>query len=76
MYIHKLGKSTSGGGGRVSMGLGKRHKAARDHKRIVGEGLVDKIYEDGGMVHKPTEVLRKMNPSKPRIPKKYVSLDF
>jgi hypothetical protein len=75
MYIHKLGKSTSGGGGRVSMGLGKKGKVSRDHKRISGEGLVDKIYEDGKVVHKPMEALRKLNVRKPQIPKKYISLD-
>jgi len=76
MYIHKLGKSTSGGGGRVSMGLGKKGKVSRDHKRITGEGLVDKIYEDGNMVHKPMEALRKINPRKPRLPKKFISLEI
>ena len=76
MYIHKLGKSCSGGGGRFSVGLGKKaNRLARDHKRLVGEGLVEKIYEDGA-VHKPTELLRRLNPTKPRIPKKYISLDI
>lgn len=74
MYIHKLGKSTSGGGGRISMGLGKRHKAARDHKRTMGEGLAEKIYEEG-VVHKPTRLLRELKPAqRPVVPKKYVSL--
>jgi len=74
MYIHKLGKSTSGGGGRFSMGLGKKGKVTRDHKRTMGEGLMDKIYEDG-VVHKPTRLLRELKPSqRPSVPKKYVSL--
>ena len=75
MYIHKLGKSTSGGGGRVSMGLGKKGTVSRDHKRTSGEGLTDKIYE-GGRVYKPMDTLRNLNPSKPRIPKKFISLDI
>lgn len=71
MYIHKLGKSTSGG--RVSMGLGKKSKATRDHKRTMGEGLVEKIYEDG-MVHKPSRFLKDLRPAQPVLKKKYVSL--
>lgn len=74
MYIHKLGKSCSGGGGRISMGLGKKSKVSRDHKRTMGEGLVEKIYEDGA-VHKPTQLLRGLNPSKPLLKKKYIAFD-
>lgn len=70
MYIHKLGKGTSP----YSLGLGKNRKVARDHKRTMGEGLVDKIYEDG-MVHRPTDTLRNLKIIKPRIPKKYISLE-
>jgi len=55
------------------MGLGKKSKATRDHKRTMGEGLVEKIYE-GGMVHKPSSFLKDLRPSQPVLKKKYVSL--
>ena len=72
-YIHKLNKT---GSHRCIMkplrtldGL-----AARHHKRSMGEGLKDEIYENG-RIHKATETLRNLKLSKPRLPKKYITFD-
>jgi len=77
MYIHKLNSTTSGAGGRSSMGFrgtNGNNKIARHHKRSLGEGLKDEIFEDG-KVHRATDTLRNLKVSKPRIPKKYISFD-
>ena len=74
MYIHKLGKTNSS---RTTMGFrGSQgnHKIARHHKRTMGEGLKEEIFEDG-KVQKATDTLRNLRVSKPRIPKKYINFD-
>jgi hypothetical protein len=76
MYIHKLGKSTRGG--RITQGFsnsGSNGSIARHHKRSMGSGLKDEVYE-GGAVHRATDTLRNLKVSKPRVPKKYISFDF
>jgi len=75
MYIHKLGNTTSGGGLRTSMGITKQHRLAKNHKRILGSGLVPEIYEDG-KVQRKSDILRNLKISQPRVPKKYISFDF
>jgi hypothetical protein len=75
MYIHKLGKSTSGGGGRIIRGFrGVRGKTTivRNQKRNIVSGLQEKVFEEG-KVSRPTDTLRSLKLSKPRIPKKYIS---
>ena len=77
MYIHKLGKSTNGAGNRTTMGFrGSQgnNKIARHHKRSMGSGLKEEVFEDG-KVHRATDTLRNLRVSKPRIPKKYISFD-
>jgi hypothetical protein len=75
MYIHKLGNTTSGGGLRTSMGITKTHRVAKNHKRILGSGLVPEIYENG-KVQRKSDILRNLKISQPRVPKKYISFDF
>jgi hypothetical protein len=75
MRIHRLGQTTEGGGGRVSMGMTKNHGVAKDHTKLGGSGLHHKIYDEGKLQRK-SEVLRDLKLSKPTIPKKYISLEL
>jgi|TARA_R110002126_G_scaffold248689_1_gene391501 hypothetical protein len=75
MYIHKLGKSTSGGGGRFIRGFRSSRGTMGvccNHKRTAGSGLKEKVFEEG-IVARPTDTLRGLRLSKPRVPKKYIS---
>tara|TARA_R110000787_G_scaffold153216_3_gene267079 strand:+ start:179 stop:343 length:165 start_codon:yes stop_codon:yes gene_type:complete len=54
--------------------MGKNNPAARDHKRVLGSGLKDEVYEDGRL-QKATETLRNLKIAKPRLPKKYITFD-
>jgi hypothetical protein len=76
MYIHKLHR---GGNGKISghhKKTGGAGKVATSSRKTIGSclGELDKIYEDG-RVKKATETLRGLRVSKPRVPKKYISLD-
>ena len=75
MYIHKLNSSTNGSGLRTSIGLTKHHRIAKNHKRLLGSGLVPEIYESG-KVQRKSELLRNLKISQPKVPKKYISFDF
>jgi hypothetical protein len=75
MYIHKLGNSTNGAGFRTTMGQTKHHRIAKNHKRLLGSGLVPEIYEDG-KVQRKSDLLRNLKISQPKVPKKYISFDF
>jgi hypothetical protein len=75
MYIHKLGNTTNGSGFRTSKGLSKNHRIAKNHKRLMGSGLVPEIYEDG-KVQRKSDLLRNLKISQPKVPKKYISFDF
>ena len=74
MYIHKLGSTTSGAGLRTSKGMTKTHRVAKNHKRILGSGLVPEIY-DNGKVQRKSDILRNLKISQPKVPKKYISFD-
>jgi hypothetical protein len=79
MYIHKLGKTTNGLGGRTTMARGKSvrgtsNTVARNHKRLMGTKLKSEIYE-GGAIVRGSEALRQMKVSQTRMPKKYVSFE-
>jgi hypothetical protein len=76
VMIHRLGKTTSGGGGSTSMGMSKNHSLAKNQGKLMGgTGLSHKIYE-GGKLQRKSEVLRDLKLSKPSIPKKYISLEL
>jgi hypothetical protein len=75
MRIHRLGKTTQGSGGGISMGITKNHNIAKDHTKLSGSGLHHKIYEDGKL-QKKGDVLRNLKLLKPSIPKKYISLEL
>ena len=72
-YIHKLNKT---GSHRCIMKPLRTldGNAARHHKRSMGSGLVNEIYENG-KIHKATDTLRNLKVSQPRIPKKYITFD-
>jgi hypothetical protein len=72
-YIHKLNKSF-GSSRCITRPLGKINPTARNHKRVLGSGLKDEVYEEGRL-HKATDTLRNLKLSKPRLPKKYITFD-
>jgi hypothetical protein len=79
MYIHKLGKTTSGLGGRMTMNRGKAvsgtgNMIARHHKRTMGTSMKPEIFE-GGKIVRGSEALRQLKVSQSRMPKKYVSFE-
>ena len=85
MYIHKLGKTTSGFGNRMTRrGAGIRSSGASNHKRTLGNGIREEVYTDGnavfaqhstlGGIGKSTDILKNLRLSKPRVAKKYISL--
>jgi hypothetical protein len=74
MYIHKLGKTTSGFGSRMTRrGAGIRSSGASNHKRTLGNGIRDEVYTEPN-VGKSTDLLKNLRLSKPRVSKKYISL--
>jgi hypothetical protein len=75
MYIHSLGKTTSGSGFKTSKGMTKQHKVAKPFNRGKYSGLVPEIYEGAG-VQRKSEILRNLKISQPKVPKKYISFDF
>ena len=73
MFIHKLFSTTSGNGGKSSLGV--RNKGiARNHQRITGSGLQTAIYE-GGKVHKKGDLLRTLKLAQPKQQKKYIAFE-
>jgi hypothetical protein len=78
MYIHKLGKTTSGFGSRMTRrGAGIRSSGASNHKRTLTNGVREEVYTEGGTISsstKSTDLLRNLRLSKPRVAKKYISL--
>ena len=75
MYIHRLGKTTQGAGGGISMGMTKNHNIAKNHHKLGGSGLHHMIYDEGKL-HKKGEVLKNLKLLKPSVPKKYISLEL
>ncbi len=74
MYIHKLGKTTSGFGSRMTRrGAGIRSSGASNHKRTLGNGIREEVYTEPN-VGKSTDLLKNLRLSKPRVSKKYISL--
>jgi len=77
MYIHKLNKTTNGAGNRMTMGFrgtNGNNLIARHHKRSMGEGIKQEVFE-GGKVHRATDTLKNIRVSKPRVPKKYINFE-
>lgn len=72
VYIHKLNKSC--GARYITKPMSKSSPALRNHKRVLGSGLKDEVYEEGRL-QKATETLRNLKLSKPRLPKKYITFD-
>jgi hypothetical protein len=54
--------------------MGHKYRSIRNHKRVLGSGLKEEVYEDGRL-QKATETLRHLKLSKPRLPKKYITFD-
>lgn len=77
MYIHHLRKTTSGAGGGMSRGScscgGK--VVAKPHRRVVGNGITNAVYDTSLGVVKPTRVLQNIRIKKANVPKKYITFD-
>lgn len=74
MYIHRLRKTTMGNGGSMSKRTMVRNSiAAPPMRRTLGSGIKQEVYSME--VERPTEVLRNIRVSKPRLPKKYITFD-
>jgi hypothetical protein len=72
-FIHKLNKSF-GNTRVITRPMGHKYRSIRNHKRVLGSGLKEEVYEDGRL-QKATETLRHLKLSKPRLPKKYITFD-
>jgi len=72
MRIHRLSKSTFGSGGSNTQhrGMCCKHMTAR----CVGSGISSEIF-DLPVVGKATQTLRNLNIQKPRMAKKYITLE-
>ena len=74
MYIHRLRKTTMGNGGSMTKKtLVRNVVSAAPMKRTMGSGIVPEVYQMSSM--KPTEILRNIKISKPRLPKKYITFE-
>jgi hypothetical protein len=77
MYIHHLRKTTSGAGGNMSKGNltcgGKI--VAKPHRRVIGNGVSNAVFDSNLGVVKPTRVLQNIRIKKPSIPKKYITFE-
>jgi len=77
MYIHHLRKTTSGAGGNMSKGNcscgGK--VVAKPHRRVVGNGITNAVYDTSLGVVKPSRVLQNIRIKKANVPKKYITFD-
>lgn len=76
MYIHHLRKSVMGNGGSMS------HKskcggkvAAKPHRRFLGNGITEAVYDTDLGVVKPTKILQNIRIKKSAIPKKYITFE-
>jgi hypothetical protein len=76
MYIHHLRKTTSGSGGNMSHKCSCKGKVvAKPHKRILGNGISNEVYDTNLGVVKPTKVLQNIRIKKSLVPKKYISFE-
>jgi hypothetical protein len=76
MYIHHLRKTTSGSGGNMSHKCSCSGKVmAKPHKRILGNGISNEVYDTNLGVVKPTKVLQNVRIKKSVVPKKYISFE-
>jgi len=76
MYIHHLRKTTMGAGGNMSHKCSCRGKVTvKPHKRILGNGISQEVYDTDLGVVKPTKVLQNIRVKKSLLPKKYITFD-
>lgn len=74
MYIHRLRKTTMGNGGSMTARTKVRNVvSAPPMRRTMGSGIKPEVYTTESS--KPTDVLRNVNVSKSRLPKKYITFD-
>lgn len=77
MFIHHLRKSTSGAGGSMSRGCGTcgGRVVAKPHRRVMGNGITNEVYDTTLGVVKPTRVLQNVRIKKSATPKKYITFE-
>jgi hypothetical protein len=77
MYIHHMRKSTSGAGGAgMSRGcITGGQIVAKPHKRVIGNGITNAVYDSNLGVVKPSRVLQNIKIKKANLPKKYITFD-
>lgn len=76
MYIHHLRKTTSGAGGNMSKGnCSCKGRVAKPHRRVIGNGVTNAVFDLNLGVVKPTRVLQNIRIKKPSIPKKYITFE-
>lgn len=74
MYIHRLRKTTMGNGGSMTKRtLVRNVVSAPPMRRTIGSGIKPEVYTMD--IQRPTDVLRNVRVSKPRLPKKYITFD-
>ena len=76
MYIHHIKKTTSGGGGNIFRKVSNNSQTVvKPHRRVLGNGITDAIYDTSLGVVKPTRVLQNIRVKKSNVPKKYITFD-
>lgn len=76
MLIHHLRKTTSGSGGNMSKKCSCGGKIlAKPHRRVIGNGITNEVYDTELGVVKPTRVLQNIRVKKSATPKKYITFD-
>jgi len=78
MLIHHLRKTTSGAGGNMSRKCscgGRSQILAKPHRRVLGNGITNEVYDTDLGVVKPTRVLQNIRIKKANVPKKYITFE-
>jgi hypothetical protein len=76
MYIHHIRKTTLGGGGSGSRNCSCGGKAVvKNHKRIIGNGLTNAVFDTDLGIVKPTKLLQNIRVKKQSLPKKYITFE-
>ena len=76
MYIHHLKKTTSGAGGNMFYNSKNSSQTiVKPHKRILGNGVTNAMYDSSLGIVKPTRVLQNIRIKKSNVPKKYITFD-
>jgi len=70
MFIHRLNKGTQSGGSFTKTTKSRSKSIAKSTNNQFGSGIIREVYESSAI--RPTDVLRNIQVSKSRMPKKYI----